>query len=287
MGKRAVIVLISFVIICSVMSCGEDGVIDLHGDVEIPAPSSEGFQAVDFPTNSGSAWAYVNVSTEREFTLRIEDTRDIEGFTHRQMTVSELRPRQPDSVNREPIDHLSANALYLRIDSTFLNFALPIFATYFLKTPQSYVESAFDVFLPGFDNPVLHQKHFPSRLIWDFPLRVGKEWIVFENKTLPATRVVRRVIDANVPVTVPAGSYTAYVIEEEIVGLSREDAVKLPDLEPAQYEPAKYWVVPNIGVVKYEYTFLATDQQMTTLLTSVTFELKQSELPKSLDTNIE
>ena len=110
---------------------------------------------------------------------------------------------------------------------------------------------------------------------------------MFENTTLPATRVVRRVIDANVPVTVPAGSYTAYVIEEEIVGLSREDAVKLPDLEPTQYEPAKYWVVPNIGVVKYEYTFLATDQQMITLLTSVTFELKQSELPKSLDTNIE
>ncbi len=310
MIKNTIIVSIFSLALLSIFSCGEEGLIDPHGAVELSPLASEGFQAADFPTNNGSAWTYLNVGLglydpgqeetildlrEETFTIRIEGTRDISGFTHRQATVSEIRAivlteqSEEERFFRAAVDHLSANARYYRIDSDFLEFDLPIFSTYFLKTPQAYTESAFDVFVSFLDNPVLHQKHFPPRLLWDFPLQIGKEWAVFETKTSPANRVIRRVINTNVSVTVPAGSYNnAYLVEEEIVGLSQLPALKLSDdfqtLEEANYEPAKYWVVPNIGVVKYQYTYLLTDRTLANgsvvnLLFSGDFELNEFELP--------
>jgi hypothetical protein len=203
------------------------------------------------------------------------------------MTISDIRPGPPDRIILAPVDQLSANALYFRFNSDdFLGGAFPLVATYFLKTPDAYTESAFDAFVGLPDNPVFHEKHFPARRIWDFPLQVGKAWVVFEKTTVPGTRVVRRVVAANVPVTIPAGRYTAYVVEEEIVGFSKEVAFRqvgdTPQLEPAQYEPAKYWVVPDVGVAKYQYTVLIpmrnTEQESFILLESTTFELKRLNL---------
>ena len=306
-----------------VLGCGEEGLIDPHGEVEVSPSFGVGFQASDFPTNNGSAWTYLNVGDglynpgqgevisellEETFTIRIESTRDISGFTHRQATVSEVRAivraertvfnqrgeqerviQEEERIFRAAVDHLSANALYFRLDSDFLNADLPLFATYFSSTPQAYIESAFDVYVFFLDNPVLHQKHFPPRLLWDFPLQIGKEWTVFETKTPPARRVVRRVIDADVSVTVPAGSYNnAYLVEEEIIGLPQRPALKLSDdlqtLEVANYEPAKYWVVPNIGVVKYQYTYVLTETELpngavVNIIGYGDFELSQLELP--------
>ena len=304
MIKNTTVVSIFSVIFFSFLGCGEEGLIDPHGEVELSPPSSEGFQAADFPTNNGSAWTYLNVGfglynpgqdegiqelLEETFTIRIEGTRDISGFTHRQATVSEIKTvvrtdrGEEERVFRAAVDHLSANARYFRIDSDFLEVDLPLYATYFLNTPQTYTESAFDVYVFFLDTPVLHQKHFPPRLIWDFPLQVGKEWTVFETKTLPVHRVIRSVIGANVSITVPAGTYNnAYLVEEEIVGLSQLPALKVSDdfetLEDARYEPAKYWVVPNVGVVKYQYNYLVT-QEGINLLFSGDFELSHFELP--------
>ena len=97
-------------------------------------------------------------------------------------------------------------------------------------------------------------------------------------------------LDANVSITVPAGTYNnAYLVEEEIVGLSQLPALKFSDdsqrLEAANYEPAKYWVVPNLGVVKYQYTYLLTERELTdgvfvNLLFSGDFELSDFELPE-------
>ena len=308
--KNTIVVFICTFVLLSILGCGEEGLIDPHGEVELSPFSGEGLQASSFPTNNGSAWTYLNVGLglynpgqeeavldlqEETFTIRIEGTRDISGFTHRQATVSEIRAivlterGEEERFFRAAVDHLSANARYYRIDSDFLDFDLPLFATYFLKTPQAYIESAFDVFVSFLDSPVLHQKHFPQRLLWDFPLQIGKAWTVFETKTLPAHRVIRRVIDANVSVTVPAGSYNnAYLVEEEIAGLSQLPALKLSDdfqtLEEANYEPARYWVVPNVGIVKYQYTYLLTDRMLTNgvvvnILFSGDFELSQFELP--------
>ena len=236
-------------------NCGENGLIQPHGEVGIPPPDSSELRAMDFPTNNGSAWTYVALDTEREFTLRIEDTRDIGGFTHRQMTVSEMRPRQPERFNREPVDNLSANNLYFRFFSDdfysneFYKDAVPIFATYFLKTPNAYIETAYDAYIGG-ENPIFHERHAPHRIIWDFPVKLGKEWVVFEKMTLPAVRVIRRVVGVNEPITVPTGSYDAYVVEEEIVRTQLHGDMEQSTAIP----PAKYWVVPNVGIVKYEYT---------------------------------
>ncbi len=239
----------------SLVSCGEDGLIQPHADVNTPLHDRTGLHAIDFPTNNGSAWTYVALDTEREFTLRIEDTRDIGGFTHRQMTISEMRPRQPERFDREPVDHLSANNLYFRFFSDdfysdeFYKNAVPIYATYFLKTPNTYKEAAYDAYIGG-EKPIFHGRHAPHRIIWDFPLKLGKEWVVFEKRTPPVVRVVRRVVGVNEPVTVPTGSYGAYVIEEEIVGKQLDSGTE----QSAEIPPAKYWVVPNVGIVKYEYT---------------------------------
>ena len=276
MIRHTTIALILTIIFLSSLGCGEDGLIQSHSEVNIPPPSSADFPAVDFPTNNGSAWTYVNVDTDQEFTLRIEGIRDIEGFTHRQMTISEMRPQQPDSFNREAVDHLSANALYFRFNSDdFFGFAFPIFATYFLKTPQVYVESAFDAYLPGLDNPIFHETHFPHRLIWDFPLKLGKEWIVFEKSTIPATRVIRRVVGVDESVAIPTGSYNGYVVEEEIVGLEGVEQSGSDSEQSSFIPPARYWVVPNVGVVKYEYTeFFGLEQPVLR-----TFELQNADLP--------
>ena len=255
MIRRLILKVVLLIPLFAILNCGENGLLQPHDEVRVPPPDSSGFRAVDFPTNNGSAWTYVAQDTEREFTLRIEDTRDIGGYTHRQMTVSEMRPRQPERFDREPVDNLSANNLFFRFFSDdfysneFYKDAVPIFATYFLKTPNAYIETAYDAYIGG-ENPIFHERHAPRRIIWDFPLKLGKEWVVFEKMTLPVVRVIRRVVDVNEPVTVPTGSYDAYVVEEEIVRRQPDSSAEKSSVIP----PAKYWVVPNVGVVKYEYT---------------------------------
>ena len=323
--KNIIIVSLFSFVLLSILSCGEEGLIEPHGEVGFSPPFSGGFQASEFPTNNGSAWTYLNVGFELyrpgqdEVILeilggdvydRIEGTRDISGFTNRQATISEVRGnvrverirfnqqgeeerviRDEERLFRAAIDHLSANGLYFRADSDFLDIDLPLSSTYFSRVPQAYTESAFDVYAFWLNNPVLHQIHFPPRLVWDFPLQIGKEWTVFETKTSPARRVVRRVIGANVSITVPAGSYdNAYLIEEEIIGQSRLPALKLSNdfqtLEPTDYEPAKYWVVPNIGVVKYQYLYIWTEREFLdgtfNIIVLQDFELDDFELPGDL-----
>ena len=143
-------------------------------------------------------------------------------------------------------------------------------ATYFAKTSQAFVESAFDIYLP-IDNPVYHAKHFPPRRLWDFPLEVGKEWVVFEKTVGIPVTVTRYVATKNERVTVPAGSYNTYVVHEEVVyGDSAEPSLFL--ISP----PAIYWVAPSVGVVQYRYSlYRATDE-----LSSQTFALKSVHLPE-------
>ena len=153
------------------VSCDE-GLIDPHGETKIPTPNTIGtFTAMDFPTDTGSAWTYINVDTEQEFTLRVRGTRDISGTTHRQMTISPLTTAEPDEFILDTVDHLAANAYYFRFFETdFYPGIPPILATYFTKTTQALVESAYDAFLSP-QNPVFHQKHFPPRRAMGFSVR--------------------------------------------------------------------------------------------------------------------
>ncbi|RKU23624.1 hypothetical protein C6499_18205 [Candidatus Poribacteria bacterium] len=253
-------------------SCGDEGLIDPYPEISLPKAPGK-LYATDIPTDTGSAWTYVNVDTDQEFTRRVEGTRDVSGITHRQMTVSEISFVEDDQFNWLAVDHLVANAFYLRLDAEFVDvFPFPIFATYFSKTPQALVESAFDIFLP--DPPdritIEHYKHFPPRRLWDFPLEVGKKWVVFKKTAGIPVEVTRYVAEKDVEVTVPAGSYTTFVVHEEVVYADNP--------EPSSFlisPPAIYWVAPSIGIVQYRYSrYRATDA-----LFSQTFALKSYHLP--------
>ena len=268
---KAIPIILLFLLLCS---CGNEGLVDPHGEITLPPPNTTGrLHAIDFPTDTGSAWTYINVNTDQEFTRRVEGTRDISGTTHRQMTVSQLNPVQTDQFNWQAIDHLVANAFYLRLDAEFLDvFPFPIFATYFSKTTYALEESAFDIFLPSAANTVIvqHEKHFPPRRLWDFPLQVGKQWVVFEKTTGIPVKVTRYVAEKDVQITVPAGSYTTFVVHEEVVYADSP--------EPSSFlisPPAIYWVAPDIGIVQYRYSrYRATEA-----LFSETFALKSFHLP--------
>ena len=61
----------------------------------------------------------------------------------------------------------------------------------------------------------------------------------------------------------------------------KQSAADPTQLEVARYEPAKYWVVPDVGVVKYQYSEMipvTVNQESTHLIRNYTFELKAKEL---------
>ncbi len=262
---------LSMLLLVFLISCGDEGLIDPHGETTIPSPDTTGIlRAIDFPTDTGSAWTYINIDTDQEFTVRVGGTRDIGGTTHRQMTISEIAPIDPEELSLDTVDHLAANAYYLRLDTDFYDgFAFPILATYFNKTAQALVESAFDIFLP-IQNPVFHQKHFPPRRLWDFPLEVGKEWVVFDKTAGTQVTATRFVAEKDMQITVPAGTYSTYVVYEEVIyGESADSSIRL--ISP----PAVYWVAPSVGVVRYRFSrYRATETFQTQ-----TFELKNVHLP--------
>ena len=252
-------------------SCGDEGLVDPHGETTLPAPYTGDFRAIDFPTATGSAWTYLNVDTNQEFTRRVEGTRDISGTTHRQMTVSAITTEDPNELTLDTVDHLAANAYYFRLDTDFYDvFPFPVLATYFFKTSDALIESAFDIYLPV-ENPVFHAKHFPPRRLWDFPLEVGKQWTVFEKTAGTPVSVTRYVVEKNVPITVPAGSYMTYIVQEEVTYADSEDP-SIFLISP----PAIYWVAPSVGVVQYRYNrYRATDA-----FSAQTFALKNVHIPQ-------
>ena len=263
--------LITVFFLFALVGCSQEGLIDPHGETKLTPPSTAGaLHAIDFPTDTGSAWTYVNIGTEKEFTVRVRGTRDISGTTHRQLTISTISPVEPEEANLVAVDHLAANAFFFRIDTDFYNgFPFPILATYFNKTPQALTESAFDVFLPV-QNPVYHQKHFPARRLWDFPLEVGKEWVVFDKTAGNPVSATRFVVEKDVSVTVPAGTYSTYVVYEEVIyGDAEEPTIRI--VSP----PAVYWVAPSVGVVQYRFSrYRATETFQTE-----TYQLKRVHLP--------
>lgn len=255
------------------IGCGDDGLVEPHGETTLPPPDTTGLHAIDFPTDTGSAWTYINVDTNQEFTVRIEGTRDISGTTHRQMSVGRISPVAENAFDREALDHLSANAFYFRVPSEtdfFDGFPFPVSAIYFYKTPQALIESAFDAYIFPWNNPIYHQKHAPPRRVWDFPLKIGKEWTVFEKTSGNPVAVTRYVVDRDVRITVPAGSYQTYLVQEEVVFGDSSDALTR-FISP----PAAYWIAPEVGIVQYRYSrYRATDA-----LVTQTFALKNVHLP--------
>ena len=65
------------------------------------------------------------------------------------MTVSAITTEDPNELTLDTVDHLAANAYYFRLDTDFYDvFPFPVLATYFFKTSDALIESAFDIYLP-------------------------------------------------------------------------------------------------------------------------------------------
>ena len=363
--------LIFGLLILSFFSCSDgdpfnDPVIDQElGDIE-------GLHAVEFPTPSNGTWTYLNPENNRKFTLRIEDTRFVDGFVYRKLNSSEMRlfkiPLDPleDKISdmqgreiddlegviqtlynvqeqiaegerkgvsdeeleslkseqktlrtiidkefqknefglltsrttmeftvqkkddewrifenfqqpfiirkeddqlivstRETFDHLATNGLVFRWKGKYFPASIPIKSRYFFKSIRDYQEAALDVYLTLLGEvPILHQSYFIPQKMWDFPLTVGKEWVVFEKVSVPTIKVIRRVVAEDVTVDVSAGSFQTFLVEEVVVGIedvglpdeveNNEEEVKTDSGKP-YIPPAHYWVAKNIGVVKYDY----------------------------------
>ena len=75
---------------------------------------------------------------------------------------------------------------------------------------------------------------------------MGKEWVVSESLTIPEIIYTRKVVSHKNTITVPAGTFeNVYYVEEY------SSFVGLPDEE--ELPPAKYWIAPGVGVIKYEF----------------------------------
>ena len=367
--------LIFGLLILSFFSCSDgdpfnDPVIDQElGDIE-------GLHAVEFPTPSNGTWTYLNPENNRKFTLRIEDTRFVDGFVYRKLNSSEMRlfkiPLDPleDKISdmqgreiddlegviqtlynvqeqiaegerkgvsdeeleslkseqktlrtiidkefqknefglltsrttmeftvqkkddewrifenfqqpfiirkeddqlivstRETFDHLATNGLVFRWKGVYFPASIPIKSRYFFKSIRDYQEAALDVYLTLLGEvPILHQSYFIPQKMWDFPLTVGKEWVVFEKVSVPTIKVIRRVVAEDVTVDVSAGSFQTFLVEEVVVGVegvgqpdeteeNGEEGKNKVKTDPSKpyIPPAHYWVAKNVGVVKYDY----------------------------------
>ena len=175
---------------------------------------------------------------------------------------------------RKTTDHLSANGCYFRQNGKLLiGAALPIYATYFFKSSTELTERAFDLYFGNAMPPIMHNVHPTFRKLWVFPLRKGIEWTVIEQTVSPTVKVKRRVLADQVDITVPAGHFTnGYLVEEIIEGKEaftpiNQQATKMEQTETdlatqpntKMLPAARYWIIPNIGIVKYEY-FPTADQ---------------------------
>jgi hypothetical protein len=74
---------------------------------------------------------------------------------------------------------------------------------------------------------------------------VGKEWTVSKSHLIPEITYTRKVVSDRGILTVPAGTFkNVYCVEEY---------ASIPDLPIDEEKPSKYWLAPDVGVIKYEY----------------------------------
>ena len=237
--------LLQYIVVLAIFvwGCGEDEIFDY----EPPPPVKPmGLSALEFPTKNGSQWTYIDKDTQERYTLSIDGVKDVNGFTNR---------RLKNSSRNASTDFLSSGGWYFRFNGEYIFWPFPITTTYFVKTTDAYIENAFDVFIDFLSDEPLFEKHFPPRKLWEFPLQVGNQWTVFEKNTPPKVITIRRVSSDKVKVTVPTGTYTdAYLIEEFIhIGENENIAFDKTD--------SKYWVAPDVGLVKYEYIDYSTNPE--------------------------
>jgi hypothetical protein len=148
------------------------------------------------------------------------------------------------------------------------------------------------------------QKHLPPRRLWEFPMRVGSRWRVFETTALPGGGgrgpqpkiLAERRVASEENVVTPGYEGPALIVEEWAVGLSQDAETgefivpSIDDLnsngQPDRGQPtARYWVASGVGVVKYEYEVFDLEAfQATTppYFTRKTFILGRVSIPEGV-----
>ena len=219
----------------TILGCGEGSPFEPQDNVPVEIPGA--FLARHFPTADGSSWEYISDDGQHTYTAKINGTRNIGG--------SAVRIQETDS--EIPVSQLG------------MFYGFPIRNSFFIKDLDSYTEHAFDLWLASADDTFL-QRNSPKRVLWSFPLYVGKEeWIVSKSLTVPEISYTRKVISDNGVVAVPAGAFTnVYYVEEYAL---------FADLPPdVEILPSKYWLAPDVGIIRYEYSDPIFD-------TTITYEL--------------
>ena len=125
----------------------------------------------------------------------------------------------------------------------------------------STAEHAFELWLDYAASPYF-QRNLPKRMVWLFPLYVGREWLVSESRVPPEITYTRKVVSDKGVLTVPAGTFKdVYYIEEYVY---------ITDFSSGEESPDKYWVAPDVGIIKYEYMDFISNTTRTYELTEFT-----------------
>ena len=215
-------------VLCAIIitGCGEETPFE-HQD-SVPAETPGALTALHFPTADGCIWTYVSADGEHTYTAKIAGTRNVGGLAAKIM----------ESDSDVPVSDLAW--LYW----VYGLYGFPIRTSLFTKDMDSYTEHALELWVDFWDD-TLFQRNLPKRVLWSFPLYVGKEWIVSKSRIIPEITYTRKVVSGSGVLTVPAGTFEGVYYVEEYISIA--------DLPTEEEVPNKYWLVPNVGVIKYEY----------------------------------
>jgi len=235
MVTRSVIVLFFCILFTG---CGEDYPFETQ-DLEPKIPPNS-LIASRFPTADRCYWNYVSLSEDHSYVMEIAGAKNILGYPAKIL--------KNDSI--VPIDQLSS--LY----------GYPIITSFFTKDMDSYTEHAYEL-KPWFIEGSYVQKNYPKRVLWSFPLYEGKEWQVWKSLIPPEVTFTRKVVSVGNVLSVPAGAFRdVYYVEEYS---------SIPTLPEIQEIPNRYWIAPDIGIIKYQYLDLRSGETRT-------YELKEFEI---------
>jgi hypothetical protein len=221
--------LASIILLCVIIiGCGEESPFESQDSVPTETPGA--LSALHFPTADGCTWEYISADGSHAYTAKVAGTKNIGGFAAK--VVENRLDVSSDIPLDVPVDYLSS--LY----------GFPVHASFFTKDLNSYTEHAFDLWLDVLSD-TFFQRNSPKRVLWSFPLYEGKEWIVSKSRFVPEITYTRKVVSSNGVLTVPAGTFeNVYCVEEY---------ASIADLPTEEEEPNKYWLAPDVGVIKYEY----------------------------------
>ncbi len=209
--------------LCAILVIGCDEGSPFEPQNSTPSEIPGSLSALHFPTADGCSWEYVAADGGHMYTAKIAGTRNVGGFA-----AKILR-----SDSETPVSFIGS--LY----------GFPIRSIFFTKDLGSYTEHAFELWLATLGD-TFFQRNSPKRVLWSFPLYAGKEWIVWKPRVVPDITYTRKVVSGDDVITVPAGTFQGVFYIEEYASAA--------DLPGGEETTGKYWLAPDVGIIKHEFT---------------------------------